>query len=113
MYIVTAPCERSALGFLMCDSNIIFIMKYIPDSSCMILMTLIVEKFLSVVYFHVLQFILVFASYDYEAVSYQGVEYPAWGEAIGWLVACASIIMIPAVALIVYCQKSGHYKVRD
>jgi len=55
-------------------------------------------------------FILVFASYDYEAVSYNGVEYPAWGEAIGWLVACSSIIMIPLLAIITYCQKSGHYE---
>jgi len=55
-------------------------------------------------------FILVFASYDYEAVSYNGVEFPPWGEAIGWLVACSSIIMIPFWAIWTYCEKSGHYK---
>jgi len=59
----------------------------------------------------VLQFILIFASVDYETVSYGGVMFPKWAESIGWLVACASIIMIPLWAVIVYCQKSTHYQV--
>ncbi|XP_067948115.1 sodium- and chloride-dependent glycine transporter 1-like isoform X2 [Watersipora subatra] len=55
-------------------------------------------------------FILVFASYDYEAVSYNGVEYPAWAESLGWLVALSSMLMIPLWACVVYCQKSNHFE---
>lgn len=36
---------------------------------------------------------------------------PAWAESVGWLVACASMLMIPIWAVVVYCQKSHHYTV--
>ena len=48
---------------------------------------------------------------NYSAVVYEDVVFPGWAESIGWLVALSSMIMIPIWGLIVYCQRSSHYKV--
>jgi len=44
--------------------------------------------------------ILIFSSFFYYTpVKYNGISYPKWGEVIGWMSACISIVCIPGVAL--------------
>ena len=43
------------------------------------------------------QFILLFAWIDYSPVKYGDYVYPKWADALGWLMAIASVICIPAM----------------
>ena len=42
----------------------------------------------------------IFNLVDYTPPTYDGYEFPAWGHAIGWLVAMTSIIAIPIFAFL-------------
>ena len=46
------------------------------------------------------QFILFFTFYYHTAVTYNGVEYPAWGIGLGWIMALCSMAPLPIVASI-------------
>jgi hypothetical protein len=35
---------------------------------------------------------------QYKSITYEGQPYPAWAEALGWLITLASIIWVPCVA---------------
>ena len=45
------------------------------------------------------QFILLFALIDYSPVKYGDYDYPKWADALGWLLAIASVICIPIVMI--------------
>nr|XP_002741096.1 PREDICTED: sodium- and chloride-dependent glycine transporter 1-like [Saccoglossus kowalevskii] len=47
--------------------------------------------------------IIIFGLVLYAPVSYGSYVYPAWAEIIGWLMACASLVMIPLFMFIQYC----------
>ena len=49
--------------------------------------------------FFFFQFILLFAWIDYTPVKYGDYNYPGWADAIGWLLALASVICIPAMMI--------------
>ncbi|OWF44595.1 sodium-dependent proline transporter-like [Mizuhopecten yessoensis] len=44
-------------------------------------------------------FILVFSFVDYSPITYDAYVYPAWAEALGWLLSLCSIIFIPIVII--------------
>ena len=45
-----------------------------------------------------MQGIFLFSLVRYKRITYEGVEYPPWSEAVGWLIALASMSLVPAVA---------------
>ena len=51
--------------------------------------------------------IFIFHLYSWTGISYDKKPYPAWAEVIGWLIALASIGMIPAFAVINFCRAEG------
>lgn len=46
-----------------------------------------------------LLFIIFYGLYNYEPLTYEDYEYPAWANILGWCIAGSSMMMIPAVAL--------------
>ena len=54
-----------------------------------------------------LQFVLIFACVEGVHLEYDGYQFPAWAEGIGWLLAAVAIAMIPVWALITLQQSIG------
>ncbi|XP_046737501.1 sodium-dependent dopamine transporter [Diprion similis] len=46
-----------------------------------------------------LMFIIVYGLMGYEPLTYEDYVYPLWANVLGWLIACSSIAMIPAVGV--------------
>ena len=54
-----------------------------------------------------LQFVLLFAWIDYSPAHYGDVYFPAWADAMGWMMTFASIIWIPVMAAYLLCREDG------
>lgn len=57
-----------------------------------------------------IMFITIYGLINYEPLSYEGYEYPAWANILGWCIAGSSIIMIPLVAIIKILMTSGTFR---
>lgn len=56
------------------------------------------------------QAVFIFTLVTYEPLVYNKTyKYPAWGEAIGWILAMSSIICIPVVGIINMMKASGDF----
>ena len=47
------------------------------------------------------QAILIFNFIDFTPLSYGDYELPGWAQALGWMMACASVLMFPIFAIII------------
>ena len=54
-----------------------------------------------------LQCILLFTLVQYDGLEYNGYVYPPWAEFVGWMLALASLIMLPLWAFIKFWQLVG------
>ncbi|XP_036331898.1 sodium-dependent dopamine transporter [Rhagoletis pomonella] len=59
-----------------------------------------------------LLFITVYGLIGYEPLTYEDYTYPAWANALGWCIAGSSVIMIPAVAIIMILKTPGSLRQR-
>ena len=57
-----------------------------------------------------LQFIFIFQFVTYSPLSYDKYKYPAWGQAIGWLLTLSSLSLIPAVMIYKLIKTTGTIK---
>lgn len=57
-----------------------------------------------------LQFIFIFQFVTYSPLSYDKYKYPAWGQAIGWLLTLSSLSLIPAVMIYRLINTTGTIK---
>jgi len=57
-------------------------------------------------------FILIFTWIDYDGNSYGEYEFPAWANALGWVITFSSVIMIPIVATIKIYNEEGTFTAR-
>ena len=50
---------------------------------------------------------LLFAWTDYSPARYGDYLFPAWADAMGWLMSLASVVWIPIVAVYLVCRDDG------
>ncbi|ELU09587.1 hypothetical protein CAPTEDRAFT_166146 [Capitella teleta] len=55
-------------------------------------------------------FLVIYAGITNVPISYAGVDYPDWADAIGWAMVGAALIFIPLLALVEYCKAHDFYK---
>jgi hypothetical protein len=58
-----------------------------------------------------LQFILIFASINYNGVEYEGYHYPPWSEGVGWMIAVILLLPLPISATYSFCRCVGSCQV--
>ena len=51
--------------------------------------------------------IFIFGCVGWKGVSYDGVAYPAWAEAVGWFIALLTAIWIPIFIIKGFCETEG------
>ncbi|XP_011204882.2 sodium-dependent dopamine transporter isoform X1 [Bactrocera dorsalis] len=59
-----------------------------------------------------LLFIIVYGLIGYEPLTYEDYTYPVWANTLGWCIAGSSVMMIPAVAIIMMIKTPGTIKQR-
>ncbi|XP_046611830.1 sodium-dependent dopamine transporter [Neodiprion virginianus] len=59
-----------------------------------------------------LMFIIVYGLMGYEPLTYEDYVYPLWANVLGWLIACSSIVMIPAVGAYKLLTTPGTFRER-
>lgn len=64
----------------------------------MLVFMLIKKNILNILFFSY-QGIFFFSLAKYKRVKYEDYVYPAWAEAIGWMIALGSMLWIPGVAI--------------
>jgi len=57
-------------------------------------------------------FILLFTFINHTPVTYNDIPYPSWAIALGWMLALASIVPIPLIAIIQLANAKGTFKQR-
>ena len=49
----------------------------------------------------------IFSVAQYQPLTYMDYRYPQWGEAIGWMMALSSILVIPGYAIYIFAVTPG------
>ena len=55
------------------------------------------------------QGIFLFSVVKYQSITYEGKEYPIWAEALGWSIACCSMLCIPVTAVRMLLKTEGSF----